>query len=123
MHSSRMHTVHCSGRLSCQACPPACHMWPPKCTPPSACPPTMHATCHACPPPCMSPHICPLCHTHTNPFTAHAPFAMHAPLHHACLPFTMHIPLCHECTPTMDGMTDDITFPQLLLRTVMTFFD
>ena len=37
MHSSRMHTACCSGRISCHACPPA--MYAP--------------TCHACPLPCM----------------------------------------------------------------------
>ena len=29
MHSSRMRTVLCSGRLSCQARTPSCHAWPP----------------------------------------------------------------------------------------------
>ena len=66
MHSSRMRTVHCSGRLSCHACPlphthPAMHT-PPLCMPPathtplprrSPSPPHYHHTCpyHAHPPP------------------------------------------------------------------------
>ena len=74
MHSTRMHTIHCSGRLSCHTCPP-----------PTMHAPTMHAPCHACPPamhaplPCMSPatHI-PLCHAFPpspcmSPLTTHAP--------------------------------------------------
>ena len=68
MHSSRMRTVRCSGRLSCHTCTPS---------------------------PCMPP-------------------------------YTTHAPLCHACPPLphthpMDRMTDaceNITFPQLLLRTV-----
>ena len=39
IHSSRMRTVCCSGRLSCHACPPLPRM-PPPC---HACPPAMHA--------------------------------------------------------------------------------
>ena len=93
MHSSRMHTVHCSGRLSCHA--------------------------HSLP--------------RMPPFNTHAPFTKHAPLchtyllHHACpplfamhVPFAMYVPLCHA-HPPVDRMTDaceNITFPQLLLRTV-----
>ena len=85
---------------------------------PPATPPTMHAPCHACPPCYAHPcYACPLtCHA-CLPAT-HAPLAMHTPCH-AHSPAT-HAP-CHACPP-MDRMTDaceNITFPQLLLRTVM----
>ena len=77
MHSSRMHTVRCSGRLSCHAAPhchaypPATHaptMHPPPCMPPPCSPPATHAP----PPPCMATLPCML------------PLAMHPP--HACPP-------------------------------------
>ena len=67
-----------------------------------ACPPATHAPCHTCPLPCMPP-------------------TMHAPLHHTCPPFTTHTPMVPLATPTPDRMTDaceNITFPQLLLRTL-----
>ena len=51
MHSSRMRTVRCSGRLSCHAHPPAMHA--PLC---HACPFTMHAP--------FATHASPLCHAH-----------------------------------------------------------
>ena len=75
-------------------------------------PPTTHAPYHTCPPPHMPPcHACTLCHT--------TPFTMHGPLCHAGPPFATH-------APPMDRMTDtceNITFPQLLLQTVMMFID
>ena len=93
MHSSRMHTVRCSGHLSCHACHP-----PP--------PPCMAPLPHMPP----SPHMPPLCHTHTlspcmPPFVTHAHFTKHPPpsTMHAllCHTFPLHhtIPLCHECLP------------------------
>ena len=102
-----MRTVRCSGRVSCHACLPA----PPLCMP----------FCHACPfhthpLPCMPP-----CHTH--PSCQCMPPAMYAPCH-ACppphMPPTTHTTPSHTCPPP-DRMTDacdNITFPQLLLRTV-----
>ena len=59
MHSSRMRTTHCSGRISCpippfplrHACPPLPRMHPrPRMPPGHAHPPAMHA-----PQPCMPP--------------------------------------------------------------------
>ena len=73
MHSSRMCTVHYSGRLSCHtpchACP--CHAHPTwSCMPPHhICPPVMHT-------PTMHPlHTPPTMHTpcHTCPPTMHTP--------------------------------------------------
>ena len=58
MHSSRMHTVRCSGLLSCHTHPLV-----------------MHAPCHACPLPSTSPAMHPL--PPLSPCTP--PFAMHAP--------------------------------------------
>ena len=99
MHSSRMRTARCSGRLSCHAGPlPPCHacLPPPPCISPChACPPAMHTLlpctpyCHAHPLPCM-----PSCHT--CPPTTHAP--CHAHPHHT------HI-LCHACPPPPCGQT------------------
>ena len=80
--------------------------------------------------PCMSPpcHTCPL--PYTPPPIMHAPihhacpppFTMHAPLHHACPPPLPHMPpFCHVCPPVdrrMIHACQNITFPQLLLRTV-----
>ena len=66
MHSSRMRTVRCSGRLSCHAHPHACH-------------PT------------------------------------HMPSHHACPPLP-RMPLLW--TEFLTHACENITFPQLLLRTV-----
>ena len=98
-----MRTFHCCGHLSC-------HEFPLPHTPPSA----MHT-----PLPCMSPLPCtppaiyaPL--PHTPPCQIH-PLATYTP-HHACPPIT-HIPpwtefLTHAC--------ENITFPQLRLRTVIT---
>ena len=74
MHSSRMRTVRCSGRLTCYARPLPRML------------PTMHAP-QCMPPPCMPPVM------HTNPPTP----IMHAP-HHTCPPAT-HAPL--PCTPPL----------------------
>ena len=108
MHSSRMRTVHCSGRISCHARP---HARPLPCMPPA-----MHAPCHAplpCPPPAMhtplpcmplphmSPyHACPPL-PHMTPCHAHPPPCM--PPYHACptsLPCMPPHP-CHTCPLTM----------------------
>ena len=126
MHSSRMRTTRCSGRLSCYAhslpyMPPChahlpatdtpqphmppipCHTYPPGMhAPQSHMPPVMHAPCHAHHLPCM-----PL---------AHSPLDMHTPCHecspcHAHLlphmPSLPHMPPCHthtlhlSCSPAM----------------------
>ena len=58
MHSSRMRTVHCSGRLSCHSCsPPHPHHACPSChTHPLSCmPPPTHAPSHAYTLPCTPP--------------------------------------------------------------------
>ena len=87
-----MRSIRCSDRLSCHTCPLPCT------------PSTMHAPCHA--------H--PLCHTcpplPLTPPTMHAPLPCTSP-HHTCPP------------PPMNRITDrckNITFPQLLLQTVIT---
>ena len=107
MHSSRMHIVRCSGRLSCHCHPHPCLTCPPAMhTPCHACPPAMHTPCHACLPcytcplpctplPCMPPamhtpcHACLPCYTCPLPCT---PPAMHALPCHTC-------PHCHTCPP------------------------
>ena len=88
MHSSSMHTICCSGCLSCHACPLP-HM------PPSTHVPLPHMPpFHTCLP---SPHM-PLFHTFI-----HATFTTDAQLCHSCIPptmhgpFTTHSPLYHEC--------------------------
>ena len=132
MHSSRMRTVRCSGHLSRHACPPAMHTLP-----------AMHAsfamhtpfTTYVPPLPHMPPfttHV-PLL-PHIPPFTTHVPllphmpsFDTHAPLHHTCPPFAMHAPPS-PCTPPppwtefLTHTCENITFPQQLLRTVMTTY-
>ena len=97
MHSSRICTVCCSGRLSCHTCPPPathapCHTHPLHV--PLPCMPPCHAhPCYTCCPPSQHTHI-PPCHT--------CPL-----LHHACPPspciphFTMHAP-----PPPMDRILD-----------------
>ena len=74
MHSSRLRTIRCSGRLSCHAHPPATHgplpcIPPPfTCMPPATHGPNTHAPHHVCPPrPCMSPIM------HAPPRHAHPP--------------------------------------------------
>ena len=118
MHSSRMRTVRCSDRISCRISFTSMHTPLPYISPCHACPlahtPTaMHTLCHACPRhtcplPCM-----PLCHVHptTQPCTH---LAIHSPCHAYPLP----------CMPPVDRMTDayeNITFEQLLLRTVKIY--
>ena len=119
MHSSRMRTARCNGRLSCHACPLPCV------------PPVMHATthapCHACPLPCMprvmhplpciSPcHTCPLACTHpchTCPWLAHTP-ATHAPLPQCPLPCTPPPPcMPPPRTEFLTHACENITLPQL----------
>ena len=80
MHSSRMHTIHCSGcLLPCM-------------------PPAMHTPlCHTCTPlPCMSPFT-----THTTLLPHMPPSPQMAPSPHAHVitdaPFTTHAP--SPCTP------------------------
>ena len=86
---------HISGRLSCHA-----HPLPRM--------PPLHHTCplhQACPP---LPHIPP------SPRMPPPSYAMH-------VPFAMYVSLCHAHPPLCDRMTDaceNISFPQLLLRTV-----
>ena len=101
MHSSRMHTVCCSGYLPCLLPHmPPCHACPPPCMPPPCMPPTMHTP--------LLPHMCPLAmhmspsHTHPLPCApCHAcPLATYTPL--PCMPPAMHAPLpcmppCHAC--------------------------
>ena len=147
MQSSRMRTVCCSGRISYHACPP-CHACPLPCMLPChACPPAMHAPCHAhpchtCPPAMYSPLPCiPPCHVfphhapchaclphHVHPTLPCTPPAMHAP--HACpLPQMSHFPhpVMHAPLPHMHPLwteflthaCENITFPQLLLLTVI----
>ena len=93
MHSSRMRTVRCSGRLSCHTCPPSMHV--PSAIPPChtcpchVCPPPSPAThayrCHACPSAMDAPrHVCP-CHACPHP-AMHVPTAMHTPATNAPLP-------------------------------------
>ena len=91
----------CSGRLSCHACPPPCMHPCHACSLPCyACPPAMHAPLPHTPTlPCMPPTL-----THTWPL-----HYTYAALHHACPLWTDF--LTHAC--------ENITFPQLLLRTVI----
>ena len=122
MHSSRMRTIHCSGRLSCHTCPL----------------PTTHTHCHAHP----LPHM-PACQTHAA-CHAHVPYHTCHPAIHACLPHmppAMHMsPTTHAPLPCMlppllcvsphmpltpllwtEFLThacENTTFPQLLLQTV-----
>ena len=99
-----MRTIHCSGRLSCHACPPPC--MPPAMHAPL--PPTMHAPLHACP-----HHACPWpC----------MPAAMHAPYPPTCMS------PCHACPPhpPVNRVTDtckNITFPQFCLQTVNMYLE
>ena len=88
MQSSRMRTVRCSGRLTCQertppqtTHPPSCHVHPLPCTPPA-----IHAPCHARPLPYMPPAMHTPCHTH--PLTCMPPLPHTAPC---------HAPSCHTC--------------------------
>ena len=80
--------------------------------------PATHSPCHGHPSAMHIPLPCmPPCHAHPSPcHTFPLPWT---PLCHAC-PHTTHAPLC--ISPPMDRMTDayeNITFPQLLLRTVI----
>ena len=101
MHSSRMRTVRCSGRLSCHACPlPATHA-----------PTAMHVSL-----PCMTP-------PHTPPAT-YAPLPCIPPCH-TCPP-PPHMPPLPCSPPWTEFLThacENITFPQLLLWTVIKIVD
>ena len=64
-------------------------------------------------------HVCPLlCHS-CPPLPRMPPFAMHAPLHHACPPFAMHTPLAmphamhapQPCTPPSATNTSQLHMP------------
>ena len=121
MHSSRMHTVRCSGRLSCHA-----HSLPLQHTPP-----VMHAPLPCMPLPCTAPyhpwppamHKLPAIHAPlphmppaTHPLATHPP-ATHSPCH-AC-PSPHHA--CHVCMPPLwteflTHASENITFPPLLCR-------
>ena len=122
-----MRTIRCSGHLSCHTCPlllmpPAMHAlllhMPPHhaCPLCHACPPAMHDPCRAClPSPC---HACPLPRMLLPP-------TMHPPAHTCPPPCHTHPP-CLPCTPPLwtEWLTDrgeNITFPQLRLRTVKIF--
>ena len=134
-----MHTVHCSGHLSCHACP-SNHACPLPCMPHTMHTPfAMHTPGHTCSlphmPPCHAPLPCmsypPLCTLLPCPRLPCMPHPCYAPLLSCmsplpCMPPAMHAP-CHACplpcTPSVDRMTDaceNMTFPQLLLRTVKT---
>ena len=129
MHSSRMRTIPCPGRLSCHVShvPPLPHTHPCH-----TCPSAMHTPCHVCLPAthplsCMPPLPC------MPPTHAHTP-SMHAPLPHVP-PLIRHVPLCHThpphhaCPPSphmspprakfLTDACENITFLQLLLRTVI----
>ena len=100
MHSSRMHTVCCSGHLSCHACPP-----------------TMHTPCHTHTTDTHTPatHAPIPHHAHPSPFM---PLAMHTPTtqvpcdacplpctlpYYACPP-AMYAPPPHTSWPCMSPM-------------------
>ena len=77
MHSSRMRTVRCTGRLSCHACPPAMHI------------PLPHTPYHTCPPPHTTlPSMPPVMHTlgtlalPCTPPTTHSPAMRASPAMH-----------------------------------------
>ena len=103
MYFSRMHTVRCSGRLSCHACP------------------TTHAPCHACdllcmlPLPCMFPsHTCPLPHMppcHACPLLCMPPCHIH-PL--PCMPPATHtppLPRSHPPWTELQTLVKTLPFP------------
>ena len=97
MHAPAM-PAPCHAHPSCHTCPLPCmppyHACPHQAQPLPCMPPAMHALGHACPLTCMPP-------------TTHAPASMHAPA-------TPLPPLPHGQTDACEN----ITFPQLLLRTV-----
>ena len=93
-----MRTAHCSGRLSCHACPSATHALP-------SWPPVTHAPCHTCPPA-----------MHMSPYHAHPLPCMH-PCHTCmpllpCMPPTMHTP-CHACMPLLPHTPPAMHAPSL----------
>ena len=120
------------------ACPPAIYAHPATNNPTTmplfhVCPPAMHAPdpCHACPwslpcTPCHAfrPCVHPL--PHMPPPPPHMPPAIHTPMPgmfpmHGPLPYMP--PTCYTCplflwTEGMIHQCKNITFPQLLLRTV-----
>ena len=99
MHSSRMRTVHCIGRLSCHACPLP-RMSPLPCT----AFPLPHTPCHACPLPCTHPH-----YAFSLPLT---PPATQAP------PLPPHMPL--PCTPSpVDRILDTYLSKHYLSATIV----
>ena len=86
MHSSRMRTVRCSGRLSCHARPP-CHAHPVPCMPPlPRMPPAMHAPLPCMPPATQAP--CHACSHHAHPLPCMPPPCMPPP----AMPPTQHTP-------------------------------
>ena len=97
MHSSRMRTVHCSGRLSCHACPPPMPHMSPAMHAPLPCTPYFHA----CPP----PHMPPPCMSLT----------MHAP-HHTPIPCT---PPTTHALPPVDRIPDTRLWKHYLSATTV----
>ena len=94
MHSSRMHTVCCSGCLYCHGPPP--HTSP----------------CHACP---LPPMRFLAMHTHPLPCKPHSPRmppSRHMP------PFTTHTPLHHVCPPVC-GILDTCLWKHYLSATTV----
>ena len=109
MHSSRMCTIHCGGRLSCHACPLSTHS-PLPCMPPATC-----APCHAHPLPCMPPPPATHASCHACPLQYMPPGMCVRPL-----PRMPLLP-CMLRSPSVDRTTDaceNITFLQLPFRMV-----
>ena len=73
--------------------------------------PATHAPCHAC-----------QLHHATSPFAIHTPFATHAPFITHGPSFATHDPAPLPLNRITD-MCKNITFPQLLLRTVINTGD
>ena len=103
MHSSRVLTFHCSGRLSYHAqTHPLPHMSPcHRCPSLPHIPPATHAPCHAHPIPCMPPAI-PTATPHCHGLPC---MPLHLPCtspttcvpHHTRLPSCHTHPSCHAC--------------------------
>ena len=133
MDSSRMRTIHCSGRLSYHA-HPATHARLP-CMPPATHGPSVLHTSparHAAPSIHAPHHTYPPCHAHPLP---HMFLLPHMPL--PCMPSTTHTPPCHACPlphmsplpcipPTVNRITDrckNIALPQLRCGRQLLVYD